>query len=287
MASKDDRMPSGNIMTTDVSEEGTSIERWAQYSRSLGSELNRIALLLRYELIEHLHVVFLDTSYRIIASETVSTGDATSAPCDPRAIMRRSAILDARKLILVHNHPVGGAQPSQQDINMTDRIARCALVMGIVVVDHLIVADTKCFSLMRARMASAIPPEPLRMCISDYARVTVRIELRKQFLPSDLRSIMTGTGWVLASILYFEARPVSLGELSSQSAVERSIVVRWIIAMQALELVLVTVSQTGSAIRFIELGDAGTDVMDDLMSMTFGSGPDRVALRSAHYARRA
>jgi RadC-like JAB domain len=264
-----------------------SIKRWGDYSEALGHELQRIASVIGNAAIEHVHVAFLDRDYRILASETIAQGTATSAPCDPHVILRRAAIVDARKLILLHNHPVGGTRPSHEDIDLTDRVAAYAQVMGIALVDHLIVAGERCFSLMRSGLASTRPPKPLRLSIADFARVVVRIEQRKQALAPELRSAVVGAGWTLACVLYFEARPISIVELSTLSGLERTVAALWIVTMREMGLVTAMPSHSAKGVYFIELSDAGSDLLDDLMSTAFGSGPDRVTLRSAICAPRA
>lgn len=271
----------------DHADEGNSIERWGEYSQTLGEELKRISSSIGNATIEHVHAVFLDRDYRILASETISQGSATSAPCDPHFILRRAVVVEARKLVLLHNHPVGGTRPSQEDVNLTDRVAALAQVMGIALVDHLIVAGERCFSLMRSGMASTRPPKPLRLSIADFARVVVRIEQRKQALTPELRSAVTGAGWTLACVLYFEARPISLVELSTLSGLERTVAARRIVMMRELGIVTATPAHSACGVYFIELSDAGSDLLDNLMSTAFGSGPDRVTLRSALYALRA
>ena len=42
--------------------------------------------------------------------------------------------------MLVHNHPSGDAQPSRDDIEMTQAIADACRPLGIVIHDHIIIA---------------------------------------------------------------------------------------------------------------------------------------------------
>jgi len=44
-------------------------------------------------------------------------------------------------IILVHNHPSGEVEPSNEDKNITSRIVECGKIIGIRVLDHIIIGD--------------------------------------------------------------------------------------------------------------------------------------------------
>ena len=56
--------------------------------------------------------------------------------------------MQAPKIILVHNHPSGDANPSKGDYNVTDRIYEAAELMGIKLLDHIIIGDGTYQSLL-------------------------------------------------------------------------------------------------------------------------------------------
>jgi DNA repair protein RadC len=49
-------------------------------------------------------------------------------------------------MMLVHNHPGGDPTPSSQDMELTRRISQVATDVGIRVLDHLVVAESRYFS---------------------------------------------------------------------------------------------------------------------------------------------
>ena len=53
----------------------------------------------------------------------------------------------ALKVVLIHNHPSGKLQPSEMDIDMTDRLLKSGALLGIEVVDHLIITEEGYLSL--------------------------------------------------------------------------------------------------------------------------------------------
>lgn len=56
---------------------------------------------------------------------------------------------DAKRLVIVHNHPSGMASPSGSDVNNTIRIKTLFQEFGILLLDHLIIAGGKCFSMLK------------------------------------------------------------------------------------------------------------------------------------------
>ncbi len=260
-----------------------SIGKWQQFAPEIGDCLRGLAASLGTLQIEQAHVLFLSEGYGLLASETFGQGSDVAVMLDIRSILRRATAVDARKIILVHNHPVGGSNPSSSDIVQTDRLANAARQIGVALVDHIIVSAVSCVSLMEARYASTIPPQPIQASIADYARITVRIEHRKNFLEAEQRSALSGMGWILANILYFEERPTTIDDLSRLAGTAPTATVKWLMLLADTGLVMLTPSWRGTSTVFVELTSEGADLLDGLMSTAFWSGSDRVTLRSSRY----
>ena len=52
-------------------------------------------------------------------------------------------------VIFVHNHPSGDSTASEDDINLTKRLAEVGEIVGIDVLDHIILGDNNYLSLKR------------------------------------------------------------------------------------------------------------------------------------------
>jgi DNA repair protein RadC len=52
-------------------------------------------------------------------------------------------------VIFVHNHPSGVPEASEDDINLTKRLAESGEIVGIEVLDHIITGDNNYLSLKR------------------------------------------------------------------------------------------------------------------------------------------
>jgi len=104
--------------------------------------------LLSSEPREKFMVLFLDRSFHLIALETMGEGTVSHAPVYSREVVRRAIELSASGLILVHNHPSGGAAISRADIQTTVQIERAAAALDIELIDHLVVAGDEVVSFV-------------------------------------------------------------------------------------------------------------------------------------------
>lgn len=59
---------------------------------------------------------------------------------DCKMVIRRALELLATQIVLVHNHPSGSAEPSEQDRVLTRRVADAAELFEIRLLDHVIIA---------------------------------------------------------------------------------------------------------------------------------------------------
>lgn len=99
---------------------------------------------------EHFVVIYLNAKNRILRRETVSIGILNSSLVHPREVFQPAVSESAASVILVHNHPSGDLEPSQDDIALTKRLTEAGKIMGIEVLDHVIIG-TKGFLSMKEK----------------------------------------------------------------------------------------------------------------------------------------
>ncbi len=97
---------------------------------------------------EEVWLVMMNQAGRVLNHSRISLGGMTGTIVDPKVIMRLSIENHATRIILVHNHPSGSARPSQQDINLTQKIKHGAQLLDILLTDHVIVAGDRYFSFL-------------------------------------------------------------------------------------------------------------------------------------------
>lgn len=108
--------------------------------------------LLRDEVKERFVVVCLNSSNKIIKYETISVGNLNSSIVHPREIFKVAIDCLSASIILVHNHPSGNLEPSNEDISITKKIVEAGKLMDIPVFDHLIVASEGFTSFVEKRL---------------------------------------------------------------------------------------------------------------------------------------
>ncbi len=95
---------------------------------------------------EEFWAAYLNRANEIIDKEKISIGGTTGTVIDVKIILKHGIEKLASSLILVHNHPSGNTQPSNNDKSITAKIKHAGEFMDIAVLDHLIIGDRKFFS---------------------------------------------------------------------------------------------------------------------------------------------
>lgn len=100
--------------------------------------------------VEQFGIVMLDTRHRLIGSKVVCVGSLDATIVHPREVFREAIAAGAAAVALFHNHPSGDPTPSRDDLALTVRLVAAGAIVGIEVVDHLVLADQRYFSLLEA-----------------------------------------------------------------------------------------------------------------------------------------
>ncbi len=94
--------------------------------------------------------IYLSTSLEILADEVISIGSLDKNIIHPREVFEPAFSNHAYGLIIAHNHPSGEAQPSDEDIKITQELVKTAKMMQITLIDHIIIANKGSFSFKDA-----------------------------------------------------------------------------------------------------------------------------------------
>jgi len=103
--------------------------------------------VMAHETREQFRILFLDKKNGLIADEIQSRGTVDHTSVYPREVMKRTLELAASNIILLHNHPSGNSEPSEQDVIMTARLVEVAKGLNIKILDHLIIGRNGTTSL--------------------------------------------------------------------------------------------------------------------------------------------
>lgn len=92
--------------------------------------------------------IFLSTQNQVMGHEIINEGTVDQVAVYPRRIIEKAIQRHAAALIIVHNHPSGFTDPSEEDKNLTRTLRNAAAVLDIRVLDHLIVGKGGHFSFL-------------------------------------------------------------------------------------------------------------------------------------------
>jgi len=92
---------------------------------------------------EHFWVFGLNVKNMLLFLELVSLGSVTEATVSPMNVFQVALIKNAVKVVFAHNHPSTDLVPSDQDIDITDRLIQVGKILSIQVCDHIITSLDK------------------------------------------------------------------------------------------------------------------------------------------------
>ncbi|MBO5333023.1 MAG: DNA repair protein RadC [Clostridia bacterium] len=98
---------------------------------------------------ERLYLLCLDSAFRVLCFEQISTGTVNVAPVNNRKIVELAYRYNASNIILVHNHPSGVVAPSKADVNATVSMIELFKSLGIKLNDHMIIGNGEDFFSFR------------------------------------------------------------------------------------------------------------------------------------------
>ncbi len=96
---------------------------------------------------EQFRALLLDSKHRVIRDVLIAQGGLNSAVVHPRDVLRPAILASAAALLLVHNHPSGDPEPSEEDFRLTARFLEASRLVGIELLDHLVMGGGETISL--------------------------------------------------------------------------------------------------------------------------------------------
>lgn len=87
---------------------------------------------------EHFLVVMLNGAHELMGVNVVTVGLVNRTIVHPREVFANPISMRATAVVLAHNHPSGSLDPSPDDLEVTLRLRKAGLLLGIEVLDHII-----------------------------------------------------------------------------------------------------------------------------------------------------
>ena len=101
---------------------------------------------------EEFYIILLDNKKNYIKKILLFKGTINMSIVHPREIFKEAYLSSASYLICLHNHPTGDATPSNEDINLTNKIKEIGLIHSIPLIDHIIIGNNNYFSFYENNM---------------------------------------------------------------------------------------------------------------------------------------
>ena len=97
---------------------------------------------------EEFWVICLNRRNQVINYKMINLGGIAAVYVDIKLIIKYVILQEASSFIVCHNHPSGNLEPSESDINTTEKLISAAHVMGIPILDHIIISSGGYFSFL-------------------------------------------------------------------------------------------------------------------------------------------
>ncbi|MFC5703067.1 DNA repair protein RadC [Cohnella faecalis] len=92
-------------------------------------------------------ILCLNTKNEPTALHQVSFGTLNASLVHPRETFKLAILANSASIIACHNHPSGEPTPSQEDIQLTERLRDTGTLIGIELLDHIVLGNGNFVSL--------------------------------------------------------------------------------------------------------------------------------------------
>ncbi len=97
---------------------------------------------------ELVYLMCIDDKDRIINSRLIGKSSTGNVELEFRDILKEVLAVDARAVVVAHNHPNGILKASEEDIQTTRLLIETLERVSVKLIDHFIIANNECISVM-------------------------------------------------------------------------------------------------------------------------------------------
>lgn len=131
---------------------------------------------------EYFWAVGLDDQNTVLFVELISIGRSNRVYVSPPDVFRMGVYKLSKKMILVHNHPSGGIEPSEKDKEFTNKLLKAGKIIEIDVIDHFIITEKEYFSFADAGLIKKFEIDNLLQLIDQEKNEikALKVEVEKE-----------------------------------------------------------------------------------------------------------
>lgn len=101
---------------------------------------------VRYLEKEKVYALFMSSDNSPFHKIRLAEGSLDRCIMSPRELYKEALMLNAKSIILLHNHPSGNPRPSDADFRVTKQIDEFGKMVDIRLLDHIIIGDREYYS---------------------------------------------------------------------------------------------------------------------------------------------
>ena len=101
------------------------------------------------ERIEQFYIIGLNAQCQVLGVRKISDGSLSECSCPPRRVAEVALMLNCHSILACHVHPGGTCAPSPEDIASTIQLQRMLNSIGVLLLDHLIIANDSSYSMVQ------------------------------------------------------------------------------------------------------------------------------------------
>jgi DNA repair protein RadC len=94
--------------------------------------------------------ITINGANEVLNVRVVSIGLVDRSPVHPREVFSDALADRASGIIVAHNHPSGGLEPSQNDLDITRQLRKAGEIMGIELLDHIVFNRNSYYSFLES-----------------------------------------------------------------------------------------------------------------------------------------
>ncbi len=108
---------------------------------SSGDAFEILEPLLQNKDQEMVRAILLDKRRSVLEVPLITVGTLSSSLVHPREVFKQAVRINAKFMVMAHQHPSGDPTPSRDDFITTTRIVNAGKILGIEVLDHVIIGS--------------------------------------------------------------------------------------------------------------------------------------------------
>ena len=96
---------------------------------------------------EYVYILAFNTRMWLLGIFELAHGTGDKCLVDVRGVFMRALFVGAQSIIIVHNHPSGEVDPSNDDKLINQKLNEAGILIGIPLIDNIIIGENTFYSL--------------------------------------------------------------------------------------------------------------------------------------------